>query len=77
MLPRAPAAEARADLSAACPGIEFSERTLTIAAPEPMRSLIALEPVLRRHGLAPSAIDFGHRDLEAVFLELTHRQLRD
>jgi hypothetical protein len=33
--------------------------------------------MLQEHGLTALAVRIGHRNLEELFLELTHRQLRD
>jgi ABC-2 type transport system ATP-binding protein len=70
-------AAAVAALQAAAPGAEVSGAELRLRDEAPLAAFARLQPVLASHGLEPIAVRYGHRDLEELFLQLTHRQLRD
>jgi ABC-2 type transport system ATP-binding protein len=69
------AAELRRDLSLV--NVQVQERTLILQAQDAAAAVSRVVAALARHQLQPVRIDVQEPDLEAVFLHLTGRQLRD
>ena len=70
--PAAAACEALAQFGVQCDGRDLSADTA-----QPLALQAALQPVLAQHALEVSAVHYGHQTLEDVFLQLTHRRLRE
>ena len=69
-------AELAATLAARHPGLQASDSSLLVAglAPEALPQLLA---ELAAAGHPAQAVSYGQQDLEALFMRLTHRSLRD
>jgi len=72
-----PPAAAQQEVHEACAEARCAFNEIAAPTDTPRETYARIQPVLQRHGITPIAVNFGHRNLEELFLDLTERQLRD